>query len=358
MAMRKDVVTFFGDKKNSPPLKCSCGVLNIIVKTTGVILDQGNVMEAHIVAISEWDTAVIDPTTSKLRYQYDYTLEYSDALLVDITRPIRGCDIEISCCESCTSKFLKGRLRTKVSTVTGNIVNNSDPLNPVVLERITTMVRAGTPTSNDISYVSEVGVVTTFAEGLTQVVAPVPCRGIGPGQAIEQMQISGTQLIVQSAAVPQYVQDGSVGSFQGPLPSDLTAIGDYDLFEIAFTLTNPSSCLPLRGTFFPAAEVIVGPISPAVIMDLAWSFTMDPAPDLFLPKDVIQNGAVPNTGLDRVTLQRMDAVFLTEFIGSGIPAGQSRIFRLKVRVRNLGAGTGGSSLINAFGGLRFMGMTS
>lgn len=363
MALRKDIITFFGDKKNQPPLKCSCGVLNLVIRTEGLVLHVGKVIEVQIVAISEWDTPVIDPNTNKLRYQFDYTIEYDAALLVDPERGIRGCDIEISCCESCTSAFLKGELKATVRSITGPLVNNADPANPVIAdETTTTLTEAYTgDVSNNyktFSYVNENGAVTSFIGGTSSWIAPVANKGVGPGQAIEAASVQGTQLRIEVAEMPSFVFDGAVATMPGGPAIDITAIGDYDLFDFTLVLTNPSPQYTLKGMLFLEASAFLAPLLDSARIKLHTSITEVGDPLNYVMVDEIHSTATSPGGPMACVLKNTIAMKLDEIVPANVPPSGSVNLRFKGYVENTTGGTA-STLLNAgFGGMRFQGVAA
>lgn len=364
MAIRKDTLTLFGDKKGVPPLKCTCGVLNLVIKTDGLVRHPGKVIEVNITAISAWDTPVIDPSnTTKLRYQFDYTIEYDDALLVNTQRGIRGCDIEISCCETCTSAFIKGELKKTVRTITGPLVNNTDPANPIILdETLTTLTSelVGGEENNYrvYSYRNEDGAVVTFVGGTSSIIAPNVNKGVGPGQSIEAISVQGTQIRLDTATMPSYVADGAVASMPGGPGIDITAVGFYDLFDFTLALTNPNPRYTLKGMLFAEASAFIAPLKDSARIKLLTSLTKvgDPLNEVMV--DEIHSTSTMPGGPMACVLKKTFAMNLNEIINVNIPPLASATLRFKGRIQNTTGGTASSLLNHAFGGLRFQGMAA
>lgn len=89
---------------------------------------------------------------------WDYTVTYEDSLFDDPLRPLKNCDIKLACCDDCATLYVKGLLRGYVESVTGNIVDNTDPNNPIVTETLTVLAASG----GNLVYTDELGANTTI----------------------------------------------------------------------------------------------------------------------------------------------------------------------------------------------------
>jgi hypothetical protein len=344
------------------PIQCGCSKLILILKDRSVAIEElQGIIEASIISVTVSQTPVtyVEPGGyTVLVWRYDYVLEYETADFVDPTFRIRRCDIESNCCHGCaqvyTDRKIDGTVQKAdgyVQMVQGSAVDNDDPVHPIVndasLERI--------PGTNSITFTSNSGSEITFAEGIAAVSAAVSCKGIAAGQSLTRLQMVGNQLFIETATMPSVVEGSVVDSLDPPGDGiDITAIGTYALGDMTLEITNPNTCLALKGFFFVDASAIIDPLQDSADLDLEVSFVDDDDADSFGSVDSYQNGGDSDTR--RITLRGSSVVNMNEINGVNLAPGDSITVRLGVRVRNTDGGEASTFLKNIFASIRFFGV--
>jgi hypothetical protein len=144
MALRQDKFTYQVTTEQclapQPPLNCGCDNVVLVLNKPDILTNEDRVLVVYTKDIQRILPAERYTDTNgiaKYLWSFVYTFEYDDVNLVDTSRPVRSCDIECSICEDCSIKYINSLLKGYVQTVSGDVVDNTDPQNPVVDFEIT-----------------------------------------------------------------------------------------------------------------------------------------------------------------------------------------------------------------------------
>lgn len=264
------------------PIRCGCEKFVLILSDRSLLKAAlRGVLDVEIksVAISPKPVQMVLSDSGVIAYswKYDYTIEYFDTDLTDPQYRIRKCDVHFNCCYSCQMAYTDRKLEEYVKTVTGNIVDNTDPQNPIITVSPDQLI----PGPNQFTHTNIIGQSVTVPFGHTlsnpagaiirltrpdgstndlnvcDIIAnncapiippPVtvnfpgpPCKQPGgPYNAIEEFSVSGNVISVISATA-WYA--GTTGQVVAPTRSypDIQLVGTYDshVASISYISTNP-----------------------------------------------------------------------------------------------------------------------
>ena len=257
MARVQSVLTYTvaaGDSACPPkaPLRCGCDNLLLILEDRSLLKTalRGILsVEIKSVAVSEEPVSYIDSYgNNSLVWKFDYTIEYQDTDLTDPAYRVRKCDIAYNCCHSCGQVYTDRKLEGYVKSVTGAIVNNADPQNPVLTVPPAVSDSLVPTGGRGLRHTAVDGTITNFHDGISSIVSAQDCvqGGFGPTYALRNFSFFPDNVLHLESAPEHFTPATSGGGVSGsyPQPAGLTVPTGTDWTSLAYTfvLGNPSAC--------------------------------------------------------------------------------------------------------------------
>ncbi len=374
MARVQSILTYTlpatSDCPPAAPIRCGCEDLILILEDRSLLQTalRGILhVEIKSVAVSPKPVNAVDGASgaSGLVWKYDYTVEYQDTDLTDPTYRLRKCDIRFNCCYGCALAYVDRQLEGYVESVTGPLVNNADPQNPVVNVSADTLVA----TTNGFTHTSVTGVAVNinFAHSLTNpggaivrltrpdgstndvdicaivaancpppVIPPQnplvsivtsgnPCFAPGPNNMIRSLGVAANVITIDSAPEHTALIIGIPDS--GPVDhNDVQNVGIYAGNPTSLTINNPSACRNLAYSI-----TLLGGAQVAVENGGRFEYGLQESPDGGGTWNFIAQGGF-STFSDNINQLFRESVPIAGLVAAG--GSITRLFRFAIQVTN------------------------
>ena len=328
MARVTSVLTYtvpaVGDCQPPAPIRCGCDDLVLILNDQSLLQSALNgVLRVQVksVAISAAPITIInDQGLAQSVWKFDYTVEYNDVDLTNADYRVRKCDIGWNCCAACAIVYTDRRLESFVKSVTGPLVNDDDPQNPVVEVEADSFVDLGDRT---FRHTSVTGVIQSIFQGVHDISSDnsCPAGGIGANYAVKSVGFVGAGTLKINSA-PEHTTVSAGSAYAGNVetnPLILAAATYFSNRSLISGINNPSPCRDMTGL---VAQTLQWNVLRQAGDELIYSYQYKVNGGAYtVPAQIAQ--ALDQTGYVREgkiieVTQRVD-----EFIGGVLPAGGS-----------------------------------